>query len=188
MGLTTTGPDQHHHSHRLHGRGKHWRRGRIKEQNPLPKRSGFHQPLHLTQPSICSQPLIQQKTLFSLSSSNDSHYLPLTVNYCSIRRQMCLNAVVSESSSLLHIPTTPEYDSIITGPLRLEYLLYFRYNLCTAENFALEDALLVEDRTSPEGGVNLRMHNKTQTCRIWPEYLLTAALFIENWRRESKRR
>ena len=66
------------------------------------------------------------------------------------------------------IPTTPENDACVNADL-VEGLLKQRDIARREKDFATADALLEEARTSPDGDLNLRIHDESRTWRVWTE-------------------
>jgi len=66
------------------------------------------------------------------------------------------------------IPTTPENDACVNTDL-VEGLLKQRDIARREKDFATADALLEEARTSPDGDLNLRIHDESRTWRVWTE-------------------
>lgn len=66
------------------------------------------------------------------------------------------------------IPTTPENDACVNADL-VNALLNQRDIARREKDFSTADALLEEARTSPDGDLNLRIHDESRTWRIWTE-------------------
>ncbi|KAL3912324.1 MAG: hypothetical protein SGILL_006929 [Bacillariaceae sp.] len=66
------------------------------------------------------------------------------------------------------IPTTPENDACVDSDL-VEGLLKQRDISRREKDFRTADALLEEARTSPDGDLNLRIHDESRTWRVWTE-------------------
>eukprot|EP00980_Cylindrotheca_fusiformis_P002897 scaffold675_cov103-Cylindrotheca_fusiformis.AAC.8 len=66
------------------------------------------------------------------------------------------------------IPTTPENDACVSAEL-VTGLLNQRDIARREKDFRTADALLEEARTSPDGELNLRIHDESRTWRVWTE-------------------
>jgi RNA recognition motif-containing protein len=66
------------------------------------------------------------------------------------------------------IPTTPENDACVNPDL-VEGLLKQRDISRREKDFGTADALLEKARTSPDGDLQLRIHDESRTWRIWTE-------------------
>lgn len=66
------------------------------------------------------------------------------------------------------IPTTPENDACVNSEL-VQALLDQRDIARREKDFSTADALLEEARTSPDGDLNLRIHDESRTWRIWTD-------------------
>ena len=66
------------------------------------------------------------------------------------------------------IPTTPENDACV-NPELVNALLQQRDIARREKDFSTADALLEEARTSPDGDLNLRIHDESRTWRIWTD-------------------
>jgi RNA recognition motif. (a.k.a. RRM, RBD, or RNP domain) len=66
------------------------------------------------------------------------------------------------------IPTTPENDACVNPDL-VNGLLKQRDIARREKDFATADRLLEQARTSPDGDLNLRIHDESRTWRIWTE-------------------
>mmetsp|Transcript_21198 Transcript_21198/g.52147 ORF Transcript_21198/g.52147 Transcript_21198/m.52147 type:complete len:284 (-) Transcript_21198:1768-2619(-) len=66
------------------------------------------------------------------------------------------------------IPTTPENDACVSAEL-VSGLLQQRDIARREKDFRTADALLEEARTSPDGDLNLRIHDESRTWRVWTE-------------------
>ena len=66
------------------------------------------------------------------------------------------------------IPTTPEQDAMVDAVM-VEDLLRRRDKARRAKDFETADDLLERARTSPEGDLNLRIHDESRTWRIWTD-------------------
>lgn len=66
------------------------------------------------------------------------------------------------------IPTTPENDACVSADL-VTGLLKQRDIARREKDFRTADALLEEARMSPDGDLNLRIHDESRTWRIWTE-------------------
>jgi hypothetical protein len=64
--------------------------------------------------------------------------------------------------------TTPENDACVNADL-VEGLLKQRDIARREKDFSTADALLEEARTSPDGDLELRIHDESRTWRIWTE-------------------
>lgn len=65
------------------------------------------------------------------------------------------------------IPTTPEMDDLVPDPDRVEYLLKQRDEARRRKDYARADTLLEEARASPDGDVELKIHDESRTWRVW---------------------
>jgi RNA recognition motif-containing protein len=66
------------------------------------------------------------------------------------------------------IPTTPENDACINPDL-VNGLLTQRDVARREKDFSTADSLLEEARTSPDGDLNLRIHDESRTWRVWTD-------------------
>jgi hypothetical protein len=67
------------------------------------------------------------------------------------------------------IPTTPENDACVSAELVFG-LLKQRDISRREKDFRTADALLEEARTSPDGDLNLRIHDESRTWRVWTDF------------------
>jgi len=66
------------------------------------------------------------------------------------------------------IPTTPENDACV-NPQLVEGLLKQRDIARREKDFSTADILLQKARTSPDGGLELRIHDESRTWRVWTD-------------------
>lgn len=89
------------------------------------------------------------------------------------------------------IPTTPENDACVNPDL-VNALLKQRDIARKEKDFKTADALLEEARTSPDGDLELRIHDESRTWRIWttappPKVIYERTATYANYERPIKR-